>query len=170
MSTRTNERELASKVATWFQEHIQRNKFPFTSASNETGIKGEGTTKFGDILLWRNREANEVFTLIELKPPFGQKENLNSLTEKAKSLKSRFVYTWDFRNLQVYELKDGKLMAAGTESTPVLEKLEDWLRGDVQATIKGYVNRFCQEFVRFENTGLFCKPDPGICFGDFASF
>ena len=96
MPTQTNERELASKVATWFQEHIQRNSFPFTFASNETGIKGEGSTKFGDILLWRNREAKEVFTLIELKPPFGHKENLTTLTEKAKSLKSRFAYTWDF--------------------------------------------------------------------------
>ncbi|HRH35428.1 MAG TPA: N-6 DNA methylase, partial [Catalimonadaceae bacterium] len=157
MSTKTNERELSSKIATWFQEHIQRNSFPFTSAGNEAGIKGEGATKFGDVFLWKNREANQVFTLIELKPPFGQKENLKVLEEKAQRLKLRFVYTWDFRNLNVYELKNGKLIAAGIEHTPVLEKLEDWLRGDVQANIKSYIHRFCLEFIRFEETGKFSK-------------
>lgn len=157
MATKTNERELSSKIATWFQEHIQRNNFPFTWAGNEAGIKGEGTTKFGDVFLFRNRQANQVFTLIELKPPFGQKENLKVLEEKARDLKLRFVYTWDFRNLNVYELKSGKLVAAGVEHTPVLEKLEDWLRGDVQANIKGYIHRFCQEFIRFEETGKFSK-------------
>ena len=56
-------------------------------------------------------------------------------------------------------MKGGKLTASGTESQ-VLEKLEDWLRGDIQANIKSYFSRFCQEFVRFENTGKFSKFRP----------
>ena len=43
---KTNERELASKISEWINEIIKRNNYPFTSASNETGIKVSSITKF----------------------------------------------------------------------------------------------------------------------------
>jgi hypothetical protein len=35
----TNERELSSKIAQWFDEHIKRGNFPFSSTTAEPGIK-----------------------------------------------------------------------------------------------------------------------------------
>ena len=70
---KTNERELAGKIAQWFNEHIQRNNFPFTSASNETGLKVDSKTYFGDIVIWESRETNNAYSYIELKPPFGSR-------------------------------------------------------------------------------------------------
>ncbi|MCH7770347.1 MAG: hypothetical protein IIA49_04925, partial [Bacteroidetes bacterium] len=59
---KTNERELASKISEWMNEIIKRSNFPFTSVSNETGIKVESGTKFGDRVIWRDREVNDAFT------------------------------------------------------------------------------------------------------------
>jgi hypothetical protein len=157
MSVKTNERELSGEIKNWFQNEIDRNNYPFKQCTNEPGLKSIGSTKFGDITLWKDRESKQAFTLIELKPPLGNTENLKTLEEKANTLKVKFAYTWDFRNLNVFELKNGKLIAAGTEPTPILEKIEDWLSGDKQALIKSYVNRFCNEFVKLEETGKFSK-------------
>ena len=62
---KTNERELASKVAQWFNEQIKRGKYPFTSASCEPGIKVGKTTYFGDIIIWENREFLGIDWLVK---------------------------------------------------------------------------------------------------------
>lgn len=87
MSIKTNERELSGEIKNWFQNEIDRNNYPFKQSTNETGLRSIGTTKFGDITLWKDRESQQAFTLIELKPPFGNVENLKTLEEKANTLK-----------------------------------------------------------------------------------
>lgn len=164
MSVKTNERELSGEVKAWFQAEIDRNKYTFKTATNEAGTKTGKVTRFGDIVLWHNREANEAFMLLELKPPFGAVENLSTLTEKAISLKVKYACTWDFQNLHVYEIKEGKLLASGLEATPILNKIDDWLRGDKQAIIKSYINRFCIEFEKLNATGKFIKFSPDKVF------
>jgi hypothetical protein len=69
MSVQTNEREVAGYVAQQFDAVAKRSKLPFTSATAEAGVKTGATTRFGDIVLWRNREAQQAFALFELKPP-----------------------------------------------------------------------------------------------------
>ncbi len=157
---KTNERELAGKVCEWFNEHISRNTFPFKEATQEAGIQLEITTKFGDLILWTNRQAKEAYTYLELKPPFADKENLETFRQKAVQLNVRYAYTWDFQTLEAYEVTRNKVKHIGSEPTNILKKIDDWLRGDVQAVIKAYIKRICTEVVRITEVGKFTKFQP----------
>jgi type I restriction enzyme M protein len=156
----TNERELVSKLTEWFNEHIKRNKFPFTEATNESPAKYDSTTYYGDIVLWISREAKQAYTYLEIKPPFASKENLDTLRKKAIGFSVKYCFTWDFQNLNVYELKENKLSLHSTDSTPIMKNIEDWLRGDVQATIKKYLANICEEAISLNETGKLRKFTP----------
>jgi len=153
----TNERELVSKLTEWFNEHINRNKFPFKEATNESPAKYDSKTYFGDIVLWISREARQAYSYIEIKPPFSAKENLDTLRKKAISYGVKYCFTWDFQNFNAYELKDNKLSLLTSEVTPVMNDVNDWLRGDVQTTIKKYINSICEEIIHLNETGKFKK-------------
>ncbi len=157
---KTNERELASKIAQWFSEQIKRGKYPFTSASCETGIKVSKTTYFGDIIIWENREIDKAFSYIELKNPFGRIEDLERFRKKAVQLKVKIAYTWDFQSLNAYEIKDNKIELSATETYSVLTNIEDWKRGDKQAYIKAFISRICDELLNFSEKGQFRKFKP----------
>ena len=160
MNIKTNERELASKVAQWFNEQIKRAKYPFTSASCEPGIKVGKTTYFGDIIIWGNREIDKAFSYIELKPPFGKIENFERFRKKAIQLNVKIAYTWDFQSLNAYEIKNNKVELSATEAYPVLANIEDWKRGDKQAYIKAFISRICDELLNFSEKGKFRKFTP----------
>ena len=153
----TNERELVSKLTEWFNETIQRNKLPFKEATNESPAKYDAKTFFGDVVLWVNREARQAYSYIEIKPPFAAKENLDTLRMKAISYGVKYCFTWDFQNFNAYELKENKLTLLTGEPTQVMKDINDWLRGDVQAVIKKYVNSICEEIVNLNETGKFRK-------------
>jgi len=153
----TNERELVSKLTEWFNETIQRNKLPFKEATNESPAKYDAKTFFGDVVLWVNREARQAYSYIEIKPPFAAKENLDTLRMKAISYNVKYCFTWDFQNFNAYELKENKLTLLTSEPTQVMKDINDWLRGDVQAVIKKYVNSICEEIVNLNETGKFRK-------------
>jgi len=97
---KANERELASKVSEWINENIKRNNYPFTTASVETGIKVDAKTRFGDIIIWKNIETREAYSYLELKPPLGNSEDLDTFRQKAIELKVKYAFTWDFQNLR----------------------------------------------------------------------
>lgn len=156
-SSNTNERELVSKLAEWFNEHSNRNKFPFKETTNEAPAKIDSKTYFGDIVLWLNRESQKAYSYIEIKPPFAAKENLDTLRKKALSYGIKYCFTWDFQNFNAYVLKDNKLTLLTSEQTPVMNDINDWLRGDVQATIKKYINSICEEIIHLNETGKFRK-------------
>jgi len=160
MDIKTNERELASKVAQWFNEQIQRVKYPFTSASCEAGVKVGSTTYFGDIIIWENREIDKAFSYLELKPPFGSKENIERFRKKALQLNVKIAYTWDFQSLNAYELKNNKLKLKDSINFSVLTNINDWKRGDVQANIKAFISRICDELLSFSEKGEFRKFKP----------
>lgn len=153
----TSERELTSKLAEWFSEHIKRNKFPFKEATSETPTKFDSTIYFGDIVLWVNRESRQAYSYIEIKPPFAAKENLETLRKKAISYGVKYCFTWDFQNFNAYELKDNKLLSHTSEPTSVMKNINDWLRGDVQALIKKYISIICEEIINLNQTGKFRK-------------
>ncbi|TSA25305.1 SAM-dependent DNA methyltransferase [bacterium] len=157
---KTNERELASKIAQWFNEQINRGKYPFTSASCEPGIKVGKTTYFGDIIIWENREIDKAFSYIELKPPFGKTEDIERFRKKAIQLNVKIAYTWDFQSLNAYEIKDNKIKLEDSESRSVLTNIEDWKRGDKQAEIKAFISRICDELLNFSEKGKFQKFTP----------
>jgi len=157
---KTNERELASKVAQWFNEQIKRGKYPFTSASCETGIKVEKSTYFGDLIIWENREINKAFSYIELKPPYGKTENIDRFRKKAVQLIVKIAYTWDFQSLNAYEIKNNKIKLEDSEPHSVLTNIEDWKRGDKQAEIKAFISRICDELLSFSEKGKFRKFKP----------
>jgi hypothetical protein len=152
-TSRTNERELTSKLTEWFNQHLNRNKFPFKEATNEPPAKFDVKTYFGDIVLWVNRESGQAYSYIEIKPPFATRENIETLRKKAISFKVKYCFTWDFQNFNAYELKNNNLSMHSTVPTPVMNQLNDWLRGDIQATIQKYVNNICEEIIYLNETG-----------------
>jgi hypothetical protein len=102
---KTNERELLCKITEWFNEHIKRNAFPFKEATNEPGIATETTTRFGDLVIWKNLQARDAYTYIELKPPFAARENLETFRQKAVQLKVEYAFTWDFQSLNAFKVR-----------------------------------------------------------------
>jgi len=150
---KTNERELASKVTEWFNEVLRTGNYPFTEATNETGIQVESKTYFGDIVVWKNRQSNEAFSYLELKPPFTEKENLERFKKKAFQLNVQYAYTWDFQALQLFHFKKNTFSLIHSESTPILSIIDEWLRGDKQATIKTYIRRICDDLLHFSQSG-----------------
>jgi hypothetical protein len=157
---KTNERELAGKIAQWFNEHIQRNNLPFSSASNESGIKVGRKTYFGDIIIWKNRETSKAFSYLELKPPFGVAEDIERFRRKAVALGVEIAYTWDFQTLVAYKIEKNILLPLDTETHNVLTTIEDWKRGDVQADIKAYIHKICEELLSISEKGKFRKFTP----------
>lgn len=153
----TNERELTAKLSEWFNEVINRNKFPFKEATSEAPAKFDSKTYFGDLLLWVNREAQQVYSYIEIKPPFAAKEDLETLRKKAISYKVKYCFTWDFQNFNAYELKENKMFLLSSEPTPIMINISDWLRGDKQAEIKKYIARICEEIIHLNQTGKFSR-------------
>lgn len=154
---KTNERELSSKISEWLNEIIKRGYFPFTSASNETGIKVNTSTKFGDVIIWKNREINEAYSYIELKPPFGAKEDLETFRQKAIQLGVQYALTWDFQNLYVYKVVDNKIEFVDSEPESVLDKIDNWVRGDYQAKIKAYLQKILDELQNLTEVGKLRK-------------
>ncbi|GBD87080.1 putative type I restriction enzymeP M protein [bacterium BMS3Abin03] len=151
---KTNERELASKVSEWMNEIIQRSNFPFTSVSNETGIKiSDSKTNFSDLIIWRDRETNNAFSYIEIKPPFKKAENLETFKQKAVGLNVDYAFTWDFQNLRAYRIEDNNINLVGTDTESVLSNIDDWVRGDVKAKIKAYLRKILDELLSIKETG-----------------
>ncbi len=156
-SIKTNERELASKVSEWLNEIIKRSNFPFSSASNETGIKVDTSTKFGDIIIWKDRASNEPYSYIELKPPFGSSENLETFRLKALEIEVQYALTWDFQNLNAYKIVKNKIQLVDSETEDVLNRIDNWIQGDNQAKIKAYLQRILDELINLNETGKFRK-------------
>lgn len=157
---KTNERELAGKVVEWFNYAIGSGSFPFKEATSETGVEVDLTTKFGDVILWKNRQSAEALAYFELKPPFSKKENLKTFRQKANQLNVKYAYTWDFTNLVVYSKDDNFDKPIGTEPTNTISNINEWLRGDKQALIKAYINRICDELNNLLETGKFTNFKP----------
>lgn len=160
MSIKTNEREIAGKIADWINDRIAAGGYPFTEATNETGLKIDNRTRFGDIIIWQNREAKEPYSYIEIKPPFGTKENIETFRQKAIKLGVKYAFTWDFQNLDIYRVEENEIHAHDTVPRPVLNKLEDWLRGDKQAEIKSFINWLCDEIEKLNQTGKLSRFSP----------
>ena len=159
-SFKSNERELAGKIAQWFNEQIGRGSYPFTSASNEPGIKVDERTYFGDIVLWESDESRIAFSLIELKPPFGAGEDLGRFRKKAVELNVKIAYTWNFQQLNAYKIDENKLSLLDSESQGILTKIDDWRRGDIQAQIRTYIRLICEEVMNVSRSGRFTKFKP----------
>jgi type I restriction enzyme M protein len=156
----TNERELVSKLTEWFNEIINRNKFPFKEATNESPAKYDTKTFFGDIVLWKDREAAQAHTYLEIKPPFAAKENLETLRKKAIGYQIKYCFTWDFQNLNAYKLESNQLSLLSSEPAQAMDNINDWLRGDIQVLIKKYLSGICDEIIHLNETGKLRKFKP----------
>lgn len=157
---KTNEREISGKIAEWLNERIAVGGYPFTEATNETGIKVDEKTRFGDIVIWKNRENKEAFSYIEIKPPFGAKENLETFRLKAVKLNVKYAFTWDFQNLNIFIIKGNEIHAHDLVVRPLLNNLDEWLRGDKQAEIRGFINWLCDEIEKLNQTGKLSRFNP----------
>ena len=152
-SIHSNERELSSKISEWLNNILKSNNFPFKESSVETSIISGTKTLFGDIVIWKNIQSREAYSLIELKKPYGVKENLDTFRKKADKLRVNYAFTWNFQSLNVYTKKDNFKTPVGTENINILNSVNDWTKGDIQARIKSYMAKICDELFSLEETG-----------------
>src|ERR1035437_11016991 len=121
----TNERELTAKISEWFNEIIRRNKFPFAETTIEAPAKFDSKTYFGDLLLWIDREARQAYSYIEIKHPFAEKEDLETLRKKAISYNVTYCFTWNFQSFNAFVLNENKLSLLNSEPTPIMTNISD---------------------------------------------
>jgi hypothetical protein len=150
---KTNERELSAKVAQWFDEIIKSAAYPFKEASPEPGVTADDRTLFADTVIWYNRLTNQAASYVELKPPFGRKEDLERFKKKAANLNVKYAFTWNFQTLKCYEVKAGKVNLVHEDPVPILSKIEEWKRADKQANIKTIIGKICDELANLLETG-----------------
>lgn len=159
---KTNERELSGQIVNWFNDMLHnRSGLQFYEVTGEPGIMTGGQkTRFGDVVLWRNRQAKDAYSYIELKPPFGASENLTTFKEKARELRVRFACTWDFQTLNAYEVREHDIVHIGSDNMPVLQHIDEFLRGDKKALIRSYLARIVDELSQLHAVGKFHKFQP----------
>ncbi len=150
---KTNERELSAKVTQWFDEIIKSSAYSFKEATSETGITADKRTLFADTTIWFDRQTNLAVSYIELKPPKGKKENLETFQKKAANLRVRYAFTWNFQTLKCFEIKDGQLQLLQEDNIAVLSDVEEWKRIDKQANIKSVIGKICDELANLLETG-----------------
>ena len=161
---KTNERELSAKVTQWFDEIIKSSAYTFKEASSEAGITADRRTLFADTIIWYERQTNQAASYIELKPPKGKKENLETFKKKAANLRVRYAFTWNFQTLKCFEIKDGQLKLLQEDNIAVLSDVEEWKRIDKQANIKSVIGKICDELTNLLETGKPCSFIPDKVF------
>ena len=152
-TVKTNERELSAKVAQWFDEIIKSSSYSFKEASTEAGIAADKRTLFADTIIWFDRQTNQAASYVELKPPHGKKENLETFKRKAVNLRMHYAFTWDFQTLKCFEVKDGQILLIQEDTVSVLSHIEEWKRADKQANIKTVIGKICDELASLLETG-----------------
>jgi type I restriction-modification system DNA methylase subunit len=150
---KSNERELSAKIAQWLDDTIQAGAFSFKSASTETGVAAGAKTLFADVVIWFDRQSNQAASYIELKPPYGKRENLDTFRKKAANLKVPYAFTWDFQCLKCYKVTNGQIELLQEDIIPVLSSVEEWKRGDKQVSIKTVIRKICDELASLLETG-----------------
>lgn len=158
--SKITERELGGLIATWFNEEIKRNKFPFELATNEVKAELVGKNLFGDIVIWEDFNSRKAYAYIELKPPFGAHENLETFKKKAQQFKVKYAFTWDFQNFNAYEIKGSSIKSLDSESQSLLNNIDEILRGDIQQSVKSFIRGICEEVIHLNDKGKLRKFKP----------
>ncbi|MEO5357767.1 MAG: SAM-dependent methyltransferase [Nitrospirae bacterium YQR-1] len=103
---KSNEREFTSQVTSWLNEFLKDSTHAFEVATSETSVKvSKDKTRFPDIQIWLNRQANEGFCGWELKTPataVDDDELLNNAAEKARSMCADYFVTWNMANAVIW--------------------------------------------------------------------
>ncbi len=144
MRTRVTEREVSGWIADTINDILSRGGYPFEMATVEPSIVGR-ESRFPDVVLWLSRERDSAFVLMELKPPGGT-EDLNRLKEKTQRLNIEYCVTYNFEEGVLYQLSDNELVRIKIYPTYVMDSLEKWRRGDIQARLKEVITIFLEDF------------------------
>lgn len=140
MEIKSTEREIVGWIAGIINSIFEKGGYPFELATTESLIKDE-TSLFPDLIIWKNRNTNDVFTFFEFKKPL-QYENLKTLKEKALKLSVKYVFTWNFQECVFYEIENFELKRKDSYPTYILNKLEEWKIIEKQEKIKENIVSF----------------------------
>jgi type I restriction-modification system DNA methylase subunit len=103
---KSNEREVMSQVTSWLNEFLKEGSYPFEVVSSDPSLKvEEKKTKFPDVQIWLNRQANQGFCGWELKTPItpvDDQELLNNAAEKARAMHADYFVTWNMRDAVIW--------------------------------------------------------------------
>ncbi|MBF0517973.1 MAG: SAM-dependent DNA methyltransferase, partial [Nitrospirae bacterium] len=103
---KSNEREFQGQVISWLNEFLKDGEHPFEVASSEPSVKvADNETRFPDIQLWLNRQANQGFCGWELKTPATSaedKELLDLFARKARAMHADYFVTCNMTDAVIW--------------------------------------------------------------------
>ncbi len=107
MITNHNEREFQIELINYIKEIVKTGKHVVTDVSGETSVKVGETTRFPDIVLWKDRSAEKVIATAELKNTeyaIDNEELLNNGSEKARELGTKYLVTWNVKQTAIWDI------------------------------------------------------------------
>jgi hypothetical protein len=130
---KSNEWEFQGQVLTWIKEQISRR--PGLGLDKATQEPSKMTPKRSDLIIWRNRGANNAFFTVELKTPevsIKDPKLLNDACQKAVSWGAPCFAIW---NIQMAELYRTPTLGTVTPAdrvypfplNPLIGSVDDWL-------------------------------------------
>jgi len=145
----TNELEFQGQVVTWLNDNLTKHEgLGLDRATQEKPRTTSG--KRNDLVVWKSRESSIAFLSFELKTPdtpISDAVFLADAVEKARQWGSPYFVIWNMKEAELYATP-----AIGLPVTPNnrvhhwpadtgCERLEDWLKADVQARLHAQVNQ-----------------------------
>lgn len=107
-SIKSNENEFRGQVLSWLNEFLSSGNYPFDSATSDPSIKvSDKKTRFPDIQIWINREAQQGFCGWELKTPITKVDDPNLLdnaVEKARAMNALWFVTWNMQDTIIWTM------------------------------------------------------------------
>jgi type I restriction-modification system DNA methylase subunit len=159
---KTNEREFANEASKWLTDLIVSANCGLEMATCEPGIKGLTSTRFGDVVIWRKRNANKAVALVELKTPQDSPYDLDELAkykEKADRLGVKIIVTWNMREAVFWEVPARRNFNYGDQkkviATPEILSVNDWLVDAKREKLNNVVREIFNEVLNHSKAGKF---------------
>lgn len=163
---RTTEREIAAGSASWLNDYCRRKNLAFTEVSVEAQARGDAVDgaaglRYGDVILWRDRQSGRASVLLELKSPTATADTHDILLQRANAFGVPYVVAWNFQQIDIYTVGGVELRRIHSQKAAVLEKLEDWTRPGTRKSVRAALETLCGELDQLVNQRPFrrYKPD-----------
>src|SRR5688500_2362722 len=104
----SSEQEFQGQVLSWMNREIDRN--PSLALDRATQEPSKISRKRNDLVIWANREAEQVFLTGELKTPttpLSDNALLDDACEKARRWRAPYFFIWNMQAAEIYRTPAG---------------------------------------------------------------
>jgi type I restriction enzyme M protein len=162
----TNELEFQGQVVSWLNDNL--TKHPGLGLDKATQEKPRSTSgKRNDLVVWKSRESSIAFLSFELKTPdtpIYDAVFLADAVEKARQWGSPYFVIWNMKEAELYATPGVGLPVTPNDrvhlwpATTGCDRLEDWLKADVQTRLHQRVNEILDkawdQYIRQDASGV----------------